>query len=94
MPKTTLYKQVEKVIKEVQPALGLHGGSIELVNITPDNVVELRFEGACVGCVAADMTLEYGLKEMIMLRVEDVSDVIAVNKEPITHDVPNIQLAR
>lgn len=94
MPKTPLYKQVEKVIKEVQPALGLHGGSIELVNITPDNIVELRFEGACVGCVAADMTLEYGLKEMIMLRVEDVADVIAVNKEPITHDVPNIQLAR
>jgi Fe-S cluster biogenesis protein NfuA len=94
MKPTLLRQQVEAVIKEIQPALGLHGGSIELVNITPENVVELRFEGACVGCVAADMTLNYGLKEMIMLRVEDVEDVISINNEPITHDVPDIQLTR
>lgn len=94
MKQSPLYKKVEAVIKEVQPALGLHGGSIDLIHITPENVVQLRFLGACVGCVAADMTLEYGLKEMIMLRVEEVADVVAVNTEPITHDVPDIQLAR
>lgn len=94
MEEKTLHEKVQQVIQEVQPALGLHGGSIKLVAITPENVVELEFTGACVGCVAADMTLEYGLKEMIMLRVEEVSDVIAVNNEPVTHDVPDIQLTR
>ena len=87
---TTLFDRVAKIIKDVQPALGLHGGSIELVNITPDRVVELRFKGACVGCAAADMTLEYGLKEMLMIQVDEIEDVVAVNTEPVTHDAPAV----
>jgi len=87
-----LTKPVLAVLAEVQPMLGLHGGSIELVNITPDNIVQLRFVGACVGCAAADITLEYGLKEMLMIRIEEIEDVVAVNAEPVTHDAPAIPL--
>jgi Fe-S cluster biogenesis protein NfuA len=90
---TTLKERLEKIITDVQPTLGLHGGSIELVGITPENVVELRFKGACVGCAAADMTLEYGLKEMIMIAEDEVQDVIAVNDEPVTHQAPKIPYA-
>lgn len=88
MPTHPLTEQVERVLKEVQPALGLHGGSIELADITPEGVVMLRFKGACVGCVAADITLEYGLKEMLMMQIEGIEDVMAVNTEPVTHAVP------
>lgn len=82
--------KVRALIDEIAPQLGLHGGSIELVRITPDNVVELRFQGACVGCVAADMTLEYGIKELLMLKIPELDDVIAVNTEPATHAIPEI----
>ncbi len=85
---TSLLKRVQALLDEVQPALGLHGGAIELVGITPENVVELRFKGACVGCAAADITLEYGLKELLMIRCEEVTDVVAVNDEPVTHAAP------
>lgn len=84
----TLAQRVETVLADVQPMLGLHGGSIELVNITPERVVELRFNGACVGCSAAEYTLEYGLKEMLMIQIEEVEDVVTVNKEATTHDAP------
>ncbi|MCC2631369.1 MAG: nitrogen fixation protein NifU [Patescibacteria group bacterium] len=83
-----LHSRVEKIVTDVAPMLGMHGGSIELVEITPENIVKLRFKGACVGCSAADMTLEYGLKEMIMIQVEEVEDVVAVNDEEITHEPP------
>jgi Fe-S cluster biogenesis protein NfuA len=89
---TTLHDQVAAVLADVQPVLGLHGGAIELVDITPENVVRLRFKGACVGCSAADITLEYGLKEMLMIKCEEITDVIAVNDEPITHDAPSTPL--
>lgn len=92
MPKP-LYDQVATVIAQVQPVLGLHGGAIELVKVTDDGVVELRFKGACVGCAAADITLEYGLKEMIMIQCEEVTDVVAVNTEPVTHAAPAIPLS-
>ena len=83
--------QVRQLIDEIAPNLGLHGGSIELVDITPEHIVRLRFQGACVGCVAADMTLEYGIKELLMLKVPEIEDVVAVNDEPATHGVPEIR---
>jgi Fe-S cluster biogenesis protein NfuA len=92
MQETTLRQRVTALITQIQPALGLHGGSIELVNITPENVVELRFKGACVGCAAADLTLEYGLKEMLMMQIEEIEDVVAVNTEPVTHAAPGVPL--
>jgi len=88
-----LWKRINTIIKQVQPVLGLHGGSLELVDIDADNVVSIRFKGACVGCAAAELTLEYGLKEMLMMQVEEISDVIAVNTEPITHEAPAIPLS-
>ena len=84
----SLTTKVQALLDEVTPMLGMHGGSIELVEITPENVVKLRFQGACVGCSAADLTLEYGLKEMLMLQIEEIDDVIAVNQEAITHNPP------
>jgi Fe-S cluster biogenesis protein NfuA len=83
-----LTQSVLSVLRQVEPSLGLHGGSVELVEITAKNVVRLRFQGACVGCSAASITLEYGLKELIMMQIDEVYDVEAVNTEPITHDVP------
>jgi Fe-S cluster biogenesis protein NfuA len=88
MTHSTLNEKVTDVLKEIQPMLGMHGGSIELVTITTDNVVHLRFKGACVGCMAADYTLEYGLKELLMVKIEEIEDVIAVNDEPLTHLPP------
>ena len=92
MTQNSLWKKVSTIIKQVQPVLGLHGGSLELVAISPENVVSIRFKGACIGCAAADLTLEYGLKEMLMMQVEEITDVIAVNDEPVTHEAPSIPL--
>lgn len=84
----TLAQRVEQALVEIRPALGLHGGSIELVGITPEKIVQLRFQGACVGCIAADSTLEHGLKEMLMIQIEEIEDVVSVNSEPKTHLPP------
>lgn len=92
MKKPSLKQKIEKLLAEIQPMLGMHGGSIELVEITQERVVRLRFKGACVGCMAADYTLEYGLKEMLMLQIEEIEDVEAVNDEPATHLPPRVAL--
>lgn len=93
MSNLELHKKVEKVLASVQPVLGLHGGAIELVEVTDKNVAALRFKGACVGCAAADLTLEYGLKELLLMQVEELEDVVAVNTEPVTHAAPSIPLS-
>ena len=75
---TDIESRVLAVLSEAEPALGLHGGGVELVGISPEGVVSVRFTGACSGCFAADMTLEYGLRELLLLRIEELTDVIAV----------------
>ena len=93
MTTLTLEQRVLQVIAEVQPMLGLHGGGLELIEITPEKVVRVRFNGACEGCMAADYTLEYGLKEYLLLKIEEIEDVEAVNDEPKTHMPPAIPLS-
>ena len=88
-----LSARVEQALAEVQPSLGLHGGSIELVKIDETRVAHLRFLGACIGCAAATYTLEYGVKEFLLMRLEDLEDVVAVNEEPVTHAAPTLSHA-
>lgn len=83
----TLSEKINAVLSDVSPMLGLHGGNVELVGIT-DGVAQLRFLGACVGCMAAEYTLEYGLKELLLMQIEELEDVVAVNNEPKTHLAP------
>jgi NFU1 iron-sulfur cluster scaffold homolog, mitochondrial len=49
-----LAKIEEIVNKEIRPALQMHGGDIELLSVQ-DNVVKIRYQGACGGCPGAAM---------------------------------------
>jgi Fe-S cluster biogenesis protein NfuA len=54
------------------------GGDIELVEVTADNSVKVRLQGACKGCPGAAMTLKMGVERMLKQRVPEVKEVIAV----------------
>ena len=41
---------VKQSIEEIKPFLRRDGGDIEFVELTPDNIVKVRFKGACHGC--------------------------------------------
>lgn len=73
--KLKLEAKIEQIIAELRPMLMTHGGDVKLLNVTKNNIVELEFQGACVGCELADQTLNLGLKEAIMLQCEEVTDV-------------------
>ncbi len=75
-----LEKKVENVLAELRPALESHGGDVKLVDITKDNVAQVEFSGSCKGCPIANVTLDEGLKEAILMQVEEISDVVDVTK--------------
>ncbi len=63
-------QRVEEVLnKEVRPFLMSHGGNIELIEVTEDNIVKVKLQGGCSGCPGARATLanvvESALKENI-----------------------------
>jgi Fe-S cluster biogenesis protein NfuA len=71
-------EEVEKAIEEIRPHLAADGGDVELVEITDDGIVKVRFMGACAGCPMKQFTLQSGVGKVIMEKVPQVKQVIAV----------------
>ena len=75
----SLFDRVEAVLNLIRPAVQSDGGDLELVEVTPDGTVKVRFHGACVGCPSSTMTLQSGIERTLKQRVPEVCGVEAVN---------------
>ncbi|MFM7051778.1 MAG: NifU family protein [Planctomycetota bacterium] len=73
-----LRAQVERVLALIRPAVREDGGDIELVSVSADGLVQIRFQGACVGCPSAPMTLHHGIERTLRSKLEGVTRVEAV----------------
>jgi Fe-S cluster biogenesis protein NfuA len=72
-----LVERVEAALDEIRPALNLDGGTVELLEITPDYVVRLSMEGACNGCPISALTLKLGIERLLKERVPEITRVEA-----------------
>jgi Fe-S cluster biogenesis protein NfuA len=75
---TTARDRVRDVIDLIRPSVQADGGDIELVDVTPAGVVQVRFHGACHGCPSSHMTLHMGIERNLRERVPEVTGVVAV----------------
>lgn len=68
-------ESIEKSLVRIRPYLKEDGGDVELVRITDDGIVEIRFLGSCVGCPMSIMTLRAGVERALMLDHQEVRRV-------------------
>jgi Fe-S cluster biogenesis protein NfuA len=73
-----LHDRVQGVINLIRPAVQADGGDIELVDVTAEGVVQVRFHGACHGCPSSTMTLHMGIERNLREKVPEVTQVVAV----------------
>ena len=73
-----LRDKVQNVINLIRPAVQADGGDIELVDVSPAGVVQIRFHGACHGCPSSTMTLQMGIERNLREKVPEVTQVIPV----------------
>ena len=72
-------EEIEKVLtEEVRPMLSMHGGGVELVEVTEDGTVKVRLTGGCCGCPSAQATLTQVVESAIKAKVPQVNKVEAV----------------
>jgi Fe-S cluster biogenesis protein NfuA len=74
-----LRKSVEDALDMIRPYLMADGGSVRVLDITPDMVVELELLGACGSCPMSTMTLRAGIEQALKRSVPQISRVEAVN---------------
>lgn len=71
-------QRVAEVVDLIRPAVQSDGGDLELVDVTDEGVVMIRFHGACVGCPSSTMTLQMGIERNLTEHVPEVTAVVAV----------------
>ena len=68
-----LETRVRHALEEVKPRLGLHGGSVQLISVTPEGAVRLQLEGNCEGCPSSRVTLKYSIEEALYAAAPDIT---------------------
>ncbi|MFN3713311.1 MAG: Fe-S biogenesis protein NfuA [Alcanivoracaceae bacterium] len=75
-PDATLEERINHVLyAEINPSLASHGGNVQLLELTEENVAILEFGGGCQGCSAVDMTLKSGVEKTLKERIPELSAV-------------------
>ena len=77
--KKSLLNNIENALEEIRPFLKNDGGDISLVGIEND-IVKVKFEGACSTCTVNQMTLKSGVEMIIKKHVPQIQKVVSVEE--------------
>ena len=76
LPEADLRQKVQSLLEnEINPALGAHGGWVELIDVKK-NAVYLKLGGGCQGCQSASMTLKMGIEKVIREKIPEVGEIL------------------
>ncbi|MDA3931602.1 MAG: NifU family protein [Tenericutes bacterium] len=66
--------EIKGVIELIRPYINRDGGDVEFIKFE-DGIVYVRLTGACVGCAAADSTINDLIEDTLLERVPGVIGV-------------------
>lgn len=71
--------KVDEALDDVRPHLAVDGGDVEVVDVTDDHVVKIKWLGTCKDCSMSAMTMKAGVEQAIKGRIPEVLRVQAIN---------------
>lgn len=77
--KDQLLIEVEAALDDIRPHLAVDGGNVELIDITENYLVQIRWLGSCKTCNMTAMTMQAGIEETIKYKVSSITGVEAIN---------------
>ena len=75
----TIEGRVFKVIELIRPAVQEDNGDVELVEVTAEGVVKVRFHGECRKCPSRPLTLTHDIEKNLKAQVPQVTAVVEVD---------------
>ena len=70
--------KIEEALESIRPFLKQDGGDVEFISYD-NNVVKLRFLGACSTCSISHLTMKAGIEESIKKLLPEVESVLAID---------------
>ena len=77
--KAQLLKDVDAALNDIRPHLAVDGGDIEVVDITEDMTVLIKWLGNCERCNMTTMTMRAGIRETLKNKMPRIKNVVAIN---------------
>jgi len=75
MANQELKTKVLNVLNQVRPYLQQDGGDLEFVELTDDNIVRVKLQGACGSCPYSRLTLKNGIEEAMKKALPEIVSV-------------------
>ena len=77
--KQFLIERAEEALDDVRPHLAVDGGNVEIVELTDNLVLKIRWLGNCHNCSMSSLTLKAGIEQSLKQRVPEIHGVEPVN---------------
>jgi Fe-S cluster biogenesis protein NfuA len=71
--------EINKALNSIRPFLQADGGDVDLINVSADGIVKVKFTGACFDCPMSQMTLRAGVERFLIRDVPSIKRVEAVS---------------
>lgn len=68
-------EKIKEVLNKIRPYLNQDGGDVEFVKFN-DGICYVRLQGACAGCMFADMTISNTVEEILVSEIPEVIKVV------------------
>jgi Fe-S cluster biogenesis protein NfuA len=78
--KRQMMVDVEAALENVRPHLAVDGGNVELIDITDEKIVLIKWLGACKNCNMTQMTLKAGIEEVVRSKVPEIIRVQSIDE--------------
>ncbi len=71
--------RIESALDDIRPHLQVDGGDVELLDVTDDHIVKIKWLGACQSCNMSEMTMRAGIEQAVRGKIPEISGVEAVS---------------
>jgi len=77
--KKKILRVIDEALNSIRPHLKVDGGDVEVVDITDDKLVKVKWLGNCSSCDMSHFTMKAGIEQTIKSVMPEIIGVEAVN---------------
>ena len=77
--KVQLLLQVESALDDIRPHLAVDGGDVQVIDLTEEYVLMIKWLGNCENCSMSMFTLKAGIEESVRKLVPKINRIEPIN---------------
>lgn len=77
--KKSIIERADLALDSIRPHLAVDGGNVEVVNLTDEMVLQVKWLGNCRSCSMSEMTMKAGIEQTVLSKLPEIKSVEAIS---------------